>query len=220
MSGDVNHEVWAELSSINVNDQIEKKGRFKYLSWAWAWQQVKEYSCTSSYEVHEDMVYEDKTREVRCTVTIDGISHMMWLPVMDHQNRAIKNPDARAINDARMRCLVKAIAMHGLGHYIYAGEDVPQAYQEVEEVNEPEINPVKPVDPEPKSNDPQMTLKVQDVADNWLTFYKELSDPQKFADTVQSFQKFMNNRAEQYLSADFTQRLWDAHDTAKKGLMA
>ena len=136
---------------------------------------------------------------------------------MDNTNRAIKNPDARAINDARMRCLVKAIAMHGLGHYIYAGEDIPQATQEPQEVNEPEVNPVRPQD---QSDDPQMTLKVQDIAGNWLTFYKEIGDPQKFADAEHKFQKFMDNRGEKYLSAHLTQELWDAHNKAKEGLMA
>jgi len=118
-------EVWNRLSKLNVNDDKEKKGKFDYLSWADAWKSVQNNSESASYTMDEDIVYPDTTREVRSTVTIDGVSHMMWLAVMDHNNRAIKNPDAAAINKSRMRCLVKTIAMHGIGLYIYAGEDLP-----------------------------------------------------------------------------------------------
>ena len=118
-------EVWNRLSKLNVNDDKEKKGKFDYLSWADAWKSVQNNSDSASYTMDEDIVYPDTTREIRSTVTIDGVSHMMWLAVMDHNNRAIKNPDAAAINKSRMRCLVKTIAMHGIGLYIYAGEDLP-----------------------------------------------------------------------------------------------
>lgn len=118
-------EVWNRLSKLNVNDDKEKKGKFDYLSWADAWKSVQNNSDSALYTMDEDIVYPDTTREVRSTVTIDGVSHMMWLAVMDHNNRAIKNPDAASINKSRMRCLVKAIAMHGIGLYIYAGEDLP-----------------------------------------------------------------------------------------------
>lgn len=121
------NKTWKTLSEVNVNNDKERKGRFDYLSWADAWKHVQQNTESATYELHDDVVYPDNSREVRCSVKIDGVTHMMWLAVMDHNNRAIKNPDARAINDARMRCLVKAIAMHGLGLYIYAGEDLPEA---------------------------------------------------------------------------------------------
>ena len=120
------NKTWKTLSEVNVNSDKERKGRFDYLSWADAWKHVQQNTESATYELHDDIIYPDNSREVRCSVTIDGISHMMWLAVMDNNNRAIKNPDARAVNDARMRCLVKAIAMHGLGLYIYAGEDLPE----------------------------------------------------------------------------------------------
>ncbi len=97
------------------------------MSWSWAWQEVKERYPDATFKVHEDVVYPDNTVEVRVSVTIEGLTHMMWLPVMNNQNKAIQNPNARDISDARMRCWVKAIALHGLGLYIYAGEGVPQA---------------------------------------------------------------------------------------------
>lgn len=121
------NKTWKTLSALNVNDDKEKKGRFDYLSWAHAWKHVKNHTEDANYELHEDIVYPDNSREVRCSVTINGQTHMSWLAVMDNNNRAIKNPDARAINDARQRCFVKAIAMHGLALYIYQGEGVPDA---------------------------------------------------------------------------------------------
>ena len=72
-------------------------------------------------------VYTDGSASVECTVTIEELSRTISLPVMDHRNQAIKNPNARQISDSKMRCLVKAIAMHGLGFYIYAGEDLPES---------------------------------------------------------------------------------------------
>tara|TARA_R100000234_G_scaffold46370_1_gene27653 strand:- start:22148 stop:22933 length:786 start_codon:yes stop_codon:yes gene_type:complete len=117
---------WEELKKIDVNHKTETKGKFTYLSWAWAWGEVKNIFPEATYEVHDDKLYPDHTVEVRVSVTINGITHMMWLPVMDNKNNAISAPTAREINDGRMRCLVKAIAMHGLGHYIYAGEDIPE----------------------------------------------------------------------------------------------
>lgn len=129
-------KTWEKLSALNVNNDKERKGRFDYLSWADAWKHVQNNTDQANYELHDDIVYPDGTREVRCSVSIDGVSHIMWLAVMDNQNRAIKNPDARAINDARMRCLVKAIAMHGLGLYIYAGEDLPDVSTRQEEIKQ------------------------------------------------------------------------------------
>lgn len=124
-------DIWGVLSRINVNDHVEKKQGFSYLSWAWAWGVLMEHFPDSkfSFERFQDgsevFRYPDGSAEVRCALTINGITRTMWLPVMDHRNSAIKNPDARAVNDAKMRCLVKAMALFGLGHYIYAGEDLP-----------------------------------------------------------------------------------------------
>jgi len=202
--------VFAKLYPVNVNDHTEKKGRFTYLSWSHAWTEVcKHFPNSASYHFHDDLVYPDGTREVRCTVTIEGMSHMMWLPVMDNNNRAIKNPDARAISDTRMRCFVKAIAMHGLGLYIYRGEGIPEDTGEPQTINEPEVNPVAP----------QINMDDQQRIDAWLEFYTTNSDPQKFADVEHKFNKFMS-RVEDQISAHLTSQLWEAHEVAKKGLMA
>lgn len=124
---------WDLLSKINANDKTETKGSgkfaLKYLSWAWAWGILMENFPESCYEIHQDKILPDGSVMVSVTLTIkDGdeqFSRFMWLPVMNHLNKAIINPDAMDINKAVMRCLAKAIAMCGLGHYIYAGEDLP-----------------------------------------------------------------------------------------------
>lgn len=148
------NKTWKTLSALNVNDDKEKKGRFDYLSWADAWKHVQNNVEDATYELLEDLVYPDNTREVRCSVTINGVTHTMWLAVMDNTNRAIKNPDAQAINKARMRCFTKAIAMHGLGLYIYQGEDLPDAPEEKPKKKKPQIDvsvqPQEPVQEEPK----------------------------------------------------------------------
>ena len=126
-------QVWQNLCTINVSDRIEKKGNLSYLSWTWAWQVLMEYYPQAQYQI-DDRSYPDGSMEVHVTITIEKqgetLTRMMWLPVMDHKNKAIQNPDARQISDARMRCLVKCISMLGLGSYIYAGEDIPRAEQE------------------------------------------------------------------------------------------
>lgn len=118
--------IWATLSAIDCKEHIEKKGQFSYLAWTWAWAMVKENYPESTYELQPDITYQDGTMEVRVRVFINETAHTMWLPVLDFKNKAIQNPNAFDINSARMRCLVKCLAMFGLGHYIYAGESSPQ----------------------------------------------------------------------------------------------
>ena len=123
----VKNLVWDTLSKIDVSKHIEKKANLSYLSWSWAWATLMEHYPESDYEFHPLEIGEDGTVTVSCTVRVLQTSRMMWLPVMDNRNNSIKNPDSRKISDAKMRCLVKCIAMHGLGLYIYAGEDLPEA---------------------------------------------------------------------------------------------
>ena len=113
-----------ELASVNVGDNIEKKGKFNYLSWSFALAELMRLDPTASWVFHEPQHF-GQTLMISCTLTAFEKPVYMWLPVIDHQNKAIKDPDAMAVNKAMMRCLVKAIAAHGLGLYIYAGEDLP-----------------------------------------------------------------------------------------------
>jgi hypothetical protein len=115
---------YVKLASIDVGNHIEKKGNLSYLSWAWAVDRLLREDPTANWEFGEPKYY-GETVMVSVTVTAFGKPIAMQLPVMDNRNNAIANPDARKISDAQMRCLVKAIACHGLGLYIYAGEDVP-----------------------------------------------------------------------------------------------
>ena len=122
----------SELLKINVNGHLEKKGNLSYLSWAWAWAEVLKVDPGARWTAHEwdnspVMYLRNGTAMVKVSVEIKGDIKTCILPVMDNRNRAIVDPDAFAVNTAIMRCLAKAIAMHGLGLYIYAGEDLPEA---------------------------------------------------------------------------------------------
>lgn len=125
--------VFEVLNSINVNDKTEKKNGLTYLSWAWAWGEVKKRYPSATYQVYEDndgkFYHTDgKTCWVKTGVTIEGIEYIDYLPVMDNRNRSIayENVTSFDANKAIQRSLTKAIARHGLGLYIYAGEDIPE----------------------------------------------------------------------------------------------
>lgn len=124
--------VWATLSKINVNDHTEKKNGLTYLSWAWAWGVLKDNYPDATFEKHIQpnglpyIVDSKGFAYVQVTVTVDGNSATELFPVLDYKNKAVINPDSFAINTAMQRALAKAISYHGLGHYIYAGEDLPQ----------------------------------------------------------------------------------------------
>ena len=122
--------VWKTLSAIDCSKHVEKKGNLSYLSWAWAWQTLMEHYPEATYEYFDPTFLENGTVEVSVAVTVEGITHTMWLPVMDNRNKSIVNPTSRDISDARMRTLVKCISMHGLGIYLYAGEDLPSSVKD------------------------------------------------------------------------------------------
>jgi hypothetical protein len=113
------------LRAINVNAHTEKKNNLTYLSWAWAVDQLLMQDPAATWSYGEPVKF-GETLMVFCTVTAFGKSMTSQLPVMDYRNKAIPNPDSMAVNTAMQRCLAKAIALHGLGLYIYAGEDVPE----------------------------------------------------------------------------------------------
>jgi len=116
---------YLELRKINVNEKIEKKGKFSYLSWAWAVDQLLQADPMATWEYQSPMQF-GETLMVFCSVTAFGKTMTSQLPVLNAQNKAIANPDAFAVNTAMQRCLAKGIALHGIGLYIYAGEDIPE----------------------------------------------------------------------------------------------
>lgn len=129
------------MLNINVNEHTEKKNGLTYLSWAWAWAEVLKHDPGALWVVHtygpqgceSPCMWIGKTAMVHVSVTIKGLRRECMLPVMDHRNKAIQEPDAFQVNTAIMRCMTKAISMHGLGLYIYAGEDLPEQAAETEE---------------------------------------------------------------------------------------
>jgi hypothetical protein len=123
-------EAIKELLATNVNNHTEKKNNLTYLSWAWAWAEALKADANATYKVE---MFGDKcfmdingTAMVFVTVTMFAKPMTCQLPVMDYRNKAIPTPDAFAINTAIMRCMTKALSLHGLGLYIYAGEDIPE----------------------------------------------------------------------------------------------
>lgn len=120
---------FARLAALDCGPYIEKKHGLSYLSWAWALDQLLRVDPLATWCYGEPTRHGGDTMMVYCTVRAFGQDRTMQLPVMDHRNKAIQNPDAFAINTAMQRCLVKAIALHGLGLYLYAGEDVPRGVE-------------------------------------------------------------------------------------------
>ena len=123
-------ELIEKLLKTNVNEHTEKKNGLTYLSWAWAWAEALKADPEAIYkiEMFGDKCFMDinGTAMVFVTVTLFGKPMTCQLPVMDYRNKEIPNPDAFAVNTAIMRCMTKALSLHGLGLYIYAGEDLPE----------------------------------------------------------------------------------------------
>jgi len=152
---------FSDLRTVDVSEKIEKKNGLSYLSWAWAVDQLLQRDPTAIWEYRFGIdpatqqavpyVFIGSTAMVFCTVVAFGVSRTAQLPVMDHRNKPIPNPDAFQVNTAMQRCLAKAIALHGLGLYIYAGEDVPEE--------------VKPEKPEPKLTAEELKKAQEAIAD-------------------------------------------------------
>ena len=126
--------VFETLNGVNCNEHTEKKNGLTYLSWAWAWAEVKKRYPDAFYKIYENEAgrpyFDDgKTCWVKTGITIEGIEHIEYLPVMDQRNQSIPFEQVRStdVNKAIQRSLTKACARHGLGLYIYAGEDLPDA---------------------------------------------------------------------------------------------
>lgn len=120
---------FAELAVIDVSKHVEKKGRFSYLSWSWAVDQLlKKYPDATWQVVRFDGLPYMKTEVgyfVEVEVTVNNITRSQIHPVLDNYNKPIAKPTSFQINSSIQRCLAKAIALHGLGLYIYSGEDIP-----------------------------------------------------------------------------------------------
>lgn len=124
---------FTELNAIDVSEKIEKKNGLSYLSWPWAWGELKKRYSDATYKVYENSqewnyFHDGRTCWVKVGVTVNGIEHVELLPVMDYKNKSIplERVTSFDVNKAIQRALTKAVARHGLGLYIYAGEDLPE----------------------------------------------------------------------------------------------
>tara|TARA_R110000787_G_scaffold80413_1_gene175053 strand:- start:304 stop:1002 length:699 start_codon:yes stop_codon:yes gene_type:complete len=185
-------DVWDKLSKIDCSDKIEKKMNLSYLSWAWAWGVLMEHYPQATYLYYQGesdvpyVRYPDGTAEVRCRVSIDNVTREMTLCVMDNRNNAIQNPNSSQVNNSKMRCMVKCLAMLGLGHYIYAGEDVPEdvAVADIEIEDKPVEKKAEPIAEKPKEVEKDKTwaityvdsflklAKLQSSKDGMTSYYK------------------------------------------------
>jgi len=189
------------LLSVNVNDKTEKKGGLTYLSWAWAWAEALKADPAATWVVHtygpqgaeQPCMWIGETAMVHTSVTINGTRRECMLPVMDHKNNAVKLPDARKISDAIMRCMTKAISMHGLGLYIYAGEDLPQEAD------------AKPAKPEPSRTLTSPDPNTGDVA--WVA-----DDPDPRQDELQNLALYLIDCEKTGKQMDAI-KVWYAADT-------
>ena len=153
------------LNSINVNDKIEKKNNLSYLSWPYAWGELKKRHPDANYTIYENAegwnyFTDGRTCWVKTGVTVNGIEHIEELPIMDYSNRSIHLDKVTSydVNKAIQRSLTKAVARHGLGLYIYAGEDIPDAPESAQEA--PKAQPKKTT-PKPTAKPAQAKSEAQ-----------------------------------------------------------
>lgn len=151
--------VFETLSKINVNDKVEKKNGLSYLPWAWAWSVAKQNYPSATYKVYENedgfnYHHDGMTGWVKTGVTIEGMEMIEYLPIMDYRNQSIRVDKITSfhVNSSIQRSLTKALARHGLGLYIYAGEDLPEEEPQTTKPTEP---------PKPKK------IKLDIGDDNW-----------------------------------------------------
>ena len=174
--------VFETLNSINVNDKTETiragQRQLTYLSWAWAWSEVKKNYPNSTYTIYENADglnyhHDGMTAWVKTGVTIEGVEHIEYLPVMNNYNKSIPLAEITSfnVNSSIQRSLTKAIARHGLGLYIYAGEDLPESS-------------------EPEQATPETKIKLLKGDDNWdkvLGYIQATKSKIQFEDILNTF---------------------------------
>lgn len=229
-------DVWKTLSAIDVNDHTEKKNGLTYLSWAWAYQTIMKHYPTFGYAFAEPEVFSDGSVEVQCMCWVIHDGHLirkhMWLPVMNYANKPVMQPDSTEINKAKMRCLTKCISMLGLGAYIYAGEDLPQAPAASDKPAakpEPKKVPAKkkvakkkapakkaaPKKATPEPDDEQPVIDTEEEAENVADTILDLA--KMHTDSVDSLRGFWRKNAKVIDLLD--QQYPDAYAKLKSGFM-
>lgn len=145
---------FTRLNAVNVNDKKEKKGNLTYLSWTYAWGEVKKLHPDATYTVYENadgLNYhtDGKTCWVKTGVTVNSIEHIEYLPILNSRNQSINLKDVTSydVNKAIQRSITKACARHGLGLYIYSGEDLPEDAESIPAPPKPAAPPAQPQQP-------------------------------------------------------------------------
>jgi len=198
-------DVWDTLSKVDVSEHTEKKMNLTYLSWAWAWGVLMEHYPEAKYSFYEDdnhvpfVTLPDGTCEVRCRVSIGDLVREMWLPIMNHKNQPVINPNSFQVNTSKMRCLTKCLGIWGLGHYIYAGEDLPDGEAKEEKpVGKKPVPKKTPVKKEPKKEEPGEEDKVADFDEAWANVFVEgfIKSVSGLAETPDDVKKQYKSNAE------------------------
>ena len=205
--------VFEVLNAINVNEHTEKKNNLTYLSWAWAWAEVKKHYPDAYYTIYENrdgLNYhtDGRTCWVKTGVTINGLEHIEYLPVLDrtsHSSLLLNSVTSWDVNKAIQRSLTKAVARHGLGLYIYAGEELPN--------NEQESKPSKTNNVKPKpvtNNNPNLSLEdklgaavldveacksEQDLVTIYNAYKADLGQEKRFLDALKEKKAQINENA-------------------------
>jgi len=168
VSEEAKQPLFERLAAIDVSKHVEKKGQFTYLSWAHAWRIFKQECPDATYSISrfdDSFCHHEDALGYMChtTVTAEGQTHEMWLPVMDFQNKAMNDKATMCeVNKTIMRCLVKNLAMFGLGLYIYAGEDLPES---ADATNKHGSEPQKPASKPAAKPDPRAVMAKRIEAD-------------------------------------------------------
>jgi hypothetical protein len=168
-----------DLLKINVNDHTEKKNGLTYLSWAWAWAEALKADPKASFKVEMQphggpLMQIGETFMVWVTVTMFDKPMTCMLPVLDYRNKPMSAPTSFDVNTSIMRCLVKAIAMHGLGLYIYAGEDLPEADGQAEPVIVKVVTPTATADVEVNTGNADANAEL--FAEGMMTYTNHCTD--------------------------------------------
>ena len=217
---------FSELAKVNVNEHVEKKQNLSYLSWAWAVDYIARLDENAEWEYREwenkpFLTLPDNTCMVYCTVTLFGRKRTAHLPIMDHRNKAIQNPDAFQINTAMQRALVKAIALHGLGLYIYAGEDLPEGEEKPEAPKMPTA-PITPTTGARERLKPDQLKRVESAASSVIDCFEAGADADVALEIIDEGQFDADEKAALATYLDSKQRtaLRKARDSRKPILQA
>lgn len=178
-----NKNYFIELNNINVSDKTEKKNGLTYLSWAWAWGEVKKLHPNANYTIYEretehgpvNYFTDGKTAWVKTGVIIDEVEHIEELPVMDFKNKSIPLDAITSfdVNKTIQRSLTKALARHGLGLYIYAGEDLPEE-EATKKIEKEQIEKIRKLIPEENMDAMLKYYKIEKIEDMLFNDAEEL----------------------------------------------